>query len=113
MHHLVTMDQHQLDIVQNHPLGAHLEPSCTSLHALVRDPDELDTVNCEGKCELPLPIDCSNKYLDLQTNVLVLLSAFLNHSAARLLSSQAGHSTLHQDLLKLTSAVASNTINYN
>ncbi|KAI0535024.1 hypothetical protein GGR58DRAFT_504664 [Xylaria digitata] len=34
---------HQLDVVQAHPLGAHLDPSRTSLNALVQDPVELDT----------------------------------------------------------------------
>lgn len=47
------MDQHQLDIVQAHPLGAHLDPSRTSLNTIVRDPVELDTVNREGECKPP------------------------------------------------------------
>ncbi|KAI1746447.1 hypothetical protein F4782DRAFT_544249 [Xylaria castorea] len=90
------MDQHQLYIIQSHPFRANLEPSRTSLNTIVQNPAELDTVNRE----------------DLQTIVIALISAILNYLAAPLLPSQAGDSTLRQDLFKLFSAVVSNTVNY-
>ncbi|KAI0113978.1 hypothetical protein GGR51DRAFT_505057 [Nemania sp. FL0031] len=88
------MDQHQLDIVRAHPLGAHLESSRASLNEIVQNPAELDTVNRE----------------DLQTIVLVLLSAFWSHPAARLLSSQGSRNTLRKNISRLIPAFASNTI---
>ncbi|KAI1362296.1 hypothetical protein F5Y08DRAFT_341741 [Xylaria arbuscula] len=91
------MDQHQLDIIQANPLGAHLDPSRTSLNAIVQDPVELDTVNRK----------------DLQPIVLVLFSTFLNHPASRYLPSQTGHGHLLQDISKLIPALASNTVHTN
>ncbi|KAI1306857.1 hypothetical protein F5Y03DRAFT_353239 [Xylaria venustula] len=98
------MDQHQRDIIEAYPLGTYLEPSRASVNAIVQNPAELDTLNRE------LLIDCSNKYPDLQIIVLVLLSAFLNHSAARFLPSQGSRGTLREDIARLLPAVASNTI---
>ncbi|KAI0976761.1 hypothetical protein F4678DRAFT_468899 [Xylaria arbuscula] len=88
------MDQHQLGIVRAHPPGAHLDVVRASLYEIAPTPAELDTVNRP----------------DLQIIVLVLLSAFLNHPAARLLSSQRSHGTLREDIARLVPAVASNTI---
>ncbi|KAI0435804.1 hypothetical protein F4803DRAFT_281050 [Xylaria telfairii] len=90
------MDQHQLDIVQAHPLGAHLDPSRTSLNAIVQDPVELDTVNRE----------------DLQPIALALFSTFLNHPASRLLSSPTGQSNLGIDILRVISTIYSNTVHF-
>ncbi|KAI1322337.1 hypothetical protein F5Y16DRAFT_386813 [Xylariaceae sp. FL0255] len=89
------MDQHQVKIIQEHPLSTHLDTIRDSLHQVARTPADLDTASRE----------------DLQTNVLALLSAFLNHPASRLLSSRGNHGTLREDLARLIPAAASNTIN--
>lgn len=91
------IDQHQLDVVQAHPLGAHLDPSRALLNTIVQDPVELDTVDRE----------------DLQPIVLMLFSTFLNHPASRSLPSQTGHDHLLQDISKLIPALASNTVHTN
>ncbi|KAI0399472.1 hypothetical protein F4802DRAFT_35874 [Xylaria palmicola] len=91
------MDQHQLDIVQAHPLGAHLDAARAALDEIVRGPDDLDTVSHE----------------DLQNRGLTLFFAFLNHPASRLLSSPTGHSNLSSDILRLSSAITSNTVHAN
>ncbi|KAI1109557.1 hypothetical protein F5Y14DRAFT_444609 [Nemania sp. NC0429] len=91
------MDQDQVAIIQAHPLGAHLDAARTSFNKIARGPDDLDAVSHE----------------DLQKCGLALFSAFLNHPASRLLSSPTGHSNLSGDILRLISAIASNTIHTN
>ncbi|KAI3326667.1 hypothetical protein HD806DRAFT_487810 [Xylariaceae sp. AK1471] len=88
------MDSEQVAIIQAHPLGTHLDAACASFNEIARGPDDLDNVSHE----------------DLQTSGLALSAAFLNHSASRLLSSPTGHSNLSGDILRLISAIASNTV---
>ncbi|KAJ2988387.1 hypothetical protein NUW58_g4001 [Xylaria curta] len=90
------MDQHQLDIVRAHPLGAHLDAVRASLYEIAPTPADIDAIGSE----------------ELQNLCLDLLSALRNLSAIRQLPSASGVGNLRQDLLKLTSAVASNTVNY-
>ena len=51
------IDQHQLNIIQAHPLSACLDLSYTLLNAIIQDPVKLNTVNYKGKRKLLLPID--------------------------------------------------------
>ncbi|TGJ85252.1 hypothetical protein E0Z10_g3496 [Xylaria hypoxylon] len=88
------MDPEQVATIQAHPLGTHLDAACASFNEIARGPDDLDTASHE----------------DLQTSGLALFSAFLNHPASRLLSSPTGHSNLSGDILRLISAIASNTV---
>ncbi|KAJ3551186.1 hypothetical protein NPX13_g11429 [Xylaria arbuscula] len=88
------MDPAQVATIEAHPLGTHLNAARASFNEIARGPDDLDTVSHE----------------DLQNSGLALFSAFLNHPASRLLSSLTGHSNLSGDILRLISAIASNTV---
>ncbi|GAP86527.1 putative serine threonine-protein kinase Sgk2 [Rosellinia necatrix] len=90
------MDQHQLDIVRAHPLGAHLDAVRASLYEIAPTPADIDAIGSE----------------ELQNLCLNLLSTLCNLPAIRQLPSASGIGNLRQDLLKLTSAVASNAVNY-
>ncbi|KAI0977456.1 hypothetical protein F4678DRAFT_413137 [Xylaria arbuscula] len=88
------MDQHQLDIIQAHPFGAHLNGVRASLCEIAPIPTDIDSIS-------------SKKIQDL---CLDLLSALRNLAAIQKLPSALGVGNLRQDLLKLTSAVASNNV---
>ncbi|KAI1157319.1 hypothetical protein F5B18DRAFT_666050 [Nemania serpens] len=88
------MDQDQVVIIQAHPLGAHLDAARTSFDEIARGPDDLNARSHE----------------DIQKCGLAVFSAFLNHPASRLLYSPTGHSNLSRDILKIISAIASDTI---
>ncbi|KAJ8114069.1 hypothetical protein ONZ43_g4995 [Nemania bipapillata] len=88
------MDQHQLDIIQAHPLGAHLDAVHASLYEIAPTPADINSVGREA----------------LWNPGLSLLLSLENHAASRLLLSQTGHGHLNNDIFKLISAVASNPV---
>ncbi|KAI1164025.1 hypothetical protein F5B18DRAFT_661377 [Nemania serpens] len=90
------MDQHQLDIIQAHQLGTHLDVVRVSLYQIAPTPADIDSVSPDS--------------LALRHPGLSLLLSLENHAASRLLLSQTGHGHLNSDIFKLISAVASNPV---
>ncbi|KAI1357204.1 hypothetical protein F5Y08DRAFT_334033 [Xylaria arbuscula] len=76
------MDQHQLDIIQAHPFGAHLDAVRASLYKIAPIPTDIGSISSEE----------------------------IQDVSIQKLPSASGVGNLRQELLKLTSAVASHNV---
>ncbi|KAI1260709.1 hypothetical protein F5Y18DRAFT_245062 [Xylariaceae sp. FL1019] len=88
------LNQHQLDIIQAHPFGAHLGPASLSLIAIIGEPGGLDSASREV----------------LQSLAFVLLPSLQSHVVSQALPSRTGYGSLREDIWQLISAVASGIV---